>query len=159
MVGTLMVVTVPVVSVMLTDVPVIDLTIPRANVRPAIPAGGEKLGRGDWPGRGVNEPPPPAPNPVVVHEPLTGALRITVVAVMVPVASLLPVAVMHMPGVMFASVPVLVWVMVVVDASVTVASPVLLLRISVDPLICTSWPKAAFLRTRRGHRPTATGME
>ena len=94
----------------------------------------------------------------MVHEPLTGALRITVVAVMVPVASLLPVAVMHMPGMMFASVPVLVWVMVVVDASVTVASPVLLLRISVDPLIwhqlaeggVSCEPAAATGRRRRG---------
>ena len=54
--------------------------------------------------------------PVVAHEPLTGALRRTVVAVSVPVASLVPVAVMHMPEVMFARVPVLVWVIVVVGA-------------------------------------------
>jgi hypothetical protein len=80
---------------------------------------------------------------VTVHEPLTGAFRVTVVAVSVPVASLLPVAVMHKPGTTFASVPVLVCVMVVVDASVTVASPVLLLRMMVDPLIWTSWPNAA----------------
>jgi hypothetical protein len=79
-----------------------------------------------------------------VHEPLTGALRRTVVAVSVPVASLVPVAVMHMPEVMFARDPVLVWVIVVVGAYVTVASPVLLLRISVDVLIWTSCPKAAF---------------
>jgi hypothetical protein len=62
---------------------------------------------------------------------------------------------MHKPGTTFASVPVLVWVMVVVDASVTVASPVLLLRISVDPLIWTSWPKAAFRANPA--RPPADG--
>jgi hypothetical protein len=55
-------------------------------------------------------------HPVTAHDPLTGALRRTDVAVSVPVASLLPVAVMHIPGVMFARVPVLVWVIVVVGA-------------------------------------------
>ena len=86
---------------------------------------------------------------------LTGALRVTDVAVSVPVASLLPVAVMHIPGVMSARVPVLVCVIVVVGAYVTVESPVLLLRISVDPLIWTSWPKAAF--RANPPRPPADG--
>jgi hypothetical protein len=57
--------------------------------------------------------------------------------------------------VIFASVPVLVWVMVVVVAYVTVASPVVLLRISVVPLIWTSWPNAA-LRANPP-RPRADG--
>ena len=56
---------------------------------------------------------------------------------------------------MFARVPVLVWVIVVVGAYVTVASPVLLLRISVVALIWTSWPKAAF--RVRAPRPPVDG--
>ncbi len=143
-VGTVMVSVVPVASVSVTDVPVTDVTWPRAAVKPAAPAGGEKLGRGEAPGRGVKVPPPP--NPVVAQEPFTGLLRMTVVAVSVPVASFVPVAVMHEPAVMSASVPLLVCVMVVLDASVTVESPVVPLKISVDPLICTSWPKAALPR-------------
>ena len=56
-VGTVMVSVVPVASVSVTDVPVTDLTWPRANVQPGdAPAGGEKLGRGDAPGRGVKVP-------------------------------------------------------------------------------------------------------
>ncbi len=121
-VGTLMVVVIPVVPVSVTDVPVTDLTRPRAAVNPAAPAGGEKLGRGVAPGRGLKEPPPP-PNPVVAQDPLTGALSRTVDAVNIPAASLVPVAVMQTPGVMFARVPVLVWVIVVVVAYVTVEFP------------------------------------
>ena len=69
-VGTVIVTTVPVDLVSVTEVPVTDLTRPRAAVSPAIPAGGEKLGRGVAPGRGENELPPPPPNPAVAHEPL-----------------------------------------------------------------------------------------
>ena len=87
--------------------------------------------------------------------PLDRRARRTDVAVSVPVASLLPVAVMHIPGVMFARVPVLVWVIVVVGAYVTVESPVAPLRISVTPLIWTSWPKAAF--RANPPRPPADG--
>jgi len=114
-VGTVIVAETPVASVSVTHVPLTDFTCPRAAVNPAAPAGGEKLGRGVAPGRGLNVPPPP-PNPAVAHEPLTGALRSTVVAVSAPVASLVPVAVMHIPEVMSARVPVLVCVIVVVDA-------------------------------------------
>src|ERR1039458_4299943 len=94
-VGTVMVVATPDAWMSVTDVPVTDLTWPRAAVKPAAPAGGEKLGRGVAPGRGLNAPPPP-PNPAVAQEPLTGAARLTVDAVSVPVASLVPAAVMHM---------------------------------------------------------------
>jgi hypothetical protein len=135
-VGTVMAAEVPVASVSVTDVPVTDLTWPRAAVKPAAPAGGEKVGRGVAPG--LNDGRVPLPNPAVAHDPLTGALRMTLVAVSVPVASLVPVAVMHIPGVMFASVPVLVCVIVVVVAYVTVESPLVPLRISVVPLIWTS---------------------
>jgi|ERR1039458_2184277 hypothetical protein len=134
-VGTVMVVATPDAWISVTDVPVTDLTWPRVAVNPAAPAGGEKLGRGVAPGRGLNVPPP---NPAVTQEPLTAAARLTDVAVSVPAASLVPVAVMQVPGVISARVPVLVCVMVVVDAYVTVESPVLPLRISVDPLIWTS---------------------
>ena len=78
--------------------PVTDLTWPRANVSPAMPAGGEKLGRGESTGARSERFPHRLPNPVVAHDPLTGVLSVTVVAVSVPVASLLPVAVMHDPG-------------------------------------------------------------
>ena len=74
-------------------------------------AGGEKLGRGL-----KVPPPPPPPTPVLVQEPLTGALSVTEVAVMVPPAPLVPVAVIQLPAAMSATVPVFVWVIVVVAA-------------------------------------------
>src|SRR5437660_11878258 len=50
---------------------------------------------------------------------------------------------LHVPDAMSATDPVLVCVIVVLVVYVTVVSPLLLLRISLLPLICTSWPAAA----------------
>ncbi len=53
-VGTSIVVVVPVAPVIVTEVPLTDFTWPRVAVNPAAAAGGEKLGRG------LNVPPPPS---------------------------------------------------------------------------------------------------
>src|SRR5580704_3959710 len=112
-VGTSIVVTAPVVAVTVTEVPLTDLTWPRTAVNPAAAAGGEKLGRG------LKVPPvPPPPNPPagLAQEPLTGALRVTDAAVTIPPPPFVPAAVMQLPAVMSATVPVAVWVIVVVAA-------------------------------------------
>ncbi len=103
---------------MVTVVPEIAFTCPRAKVSPDAPAGGEKFAPGEKLGRGLAPPAPPRPpppKPVAVQEPLVGALRVTDVAVIVPSAPLLPVAVMQSPAVMSATVSVAVWVIVVVE--------------------------------------------
>jgi hypothetical protein len=141
-VGTVMLRLPPLMSCRVTAVPTTPVTMPRAKAG-GVPLG---LGRGLRSGLGEKEgraPPLPPPNGPALQEPLTLGLSSTVVALMAPLASLLPVAVMQEPLVMSATVPVRVLLTGVAGVTATVTSPVVVLRISLVPLIWTSSPAAA----------------
>jgi hypothetical protein len=66
----------------------------------------------------------------------------TVDAVKTPAASFWPVATRQRPGTISASTAIDVREKVVAVVNVTVMSPLAPVRMSVCPLICTSWPAA-----------------
>ena len=137
-VGTMTVTMVPLASFTDTDVPLTPpgVTWPLALPRLAACGGGVKLRFAVAPA--LRRPPKPPNAPPPVQDPLTGARTDTVDAVMWPVESFWPAAVTHAPGVISATVPVLVCATGVFDVYATVVSPLALLRIRVAALICTN---------------------
>src|SRR5579864_8607449 len=104
---------------MVTDVPLAAVTSPATMARLAGPLG---VGLGEGLGRGVA--PAPGGGAKLALQPAAGlGARRTAVAVTAPLASLVPVATMQVPGVMSASVAVEVLVIGVVAEKVTVVSP------------------------------------
>ena len=139
-VGTVTVAVVPLAGWTVTDVPVTAVTRPPTKAALGLGVGApERVGAPD--GRAGKVPPPPGRAMLaLVHAPLTAAVSRTEDAVTAPVASLVPVITTHEPVTMSAVGPVLVWVIGVVLVNVTLTSPLVVLRVSVVPLICTSWP-------------------
>lgn len=140
----------------MTDVPLTPETSPRTAVKlagglkrgTAPPAPGLALGRGRLalPGRlpGLGRLPAPLPLAGWLQLRFAGlGVSATDVAVTAPVASLVPVAVMHCPDAMSAMVPVVSCVILVAELTVTLVAPLCPLMTSLEPLNWASWPVTA----------------
>src|ERR1039458_2691607 len=138
--GTVMLGVVPPVSWTVTAVPLTAVTTPRTLSKseanpPGVPRGWKVKS-----GRPPSPPGWPPANDPVAQAPLTAGETVTRAAVIVPVASALPVGVMQLPTAMSAAPPMVVTLIGVELVKSTVTSPLEVLSTRLEPLRLTRLP-------------------